>query len=482
MATCRWKPTRKQAYRFEYNYECREAPWRDGAFCIFHAPREEKTREEFEKAVLLKTEREESDESTGFHDFRGYVFPDGFSAFAGASPGGGKNFRKRVDFTHARFGNGASFLHAALGDKAGFFHAAFGDGADFSGAGFGDDAVFLRVRFGDGARFAGARFGNKAVFKFTAFGNGARFEDAAFGDDASFIRASFGDGTVFAGAGFGSEARFSGAAFGGGADFTRAGFGKMARFSGAAFGDGASFLHAAFGDEASFSSAAFLGSALFEGADRDESGGRVFEGSANFRGARFDKPETVLFHKVNFSRALVGDASGLEKISFRDVRWASLPGRRHAIFDEEHREESEPAPVARAYRQLTENYEAAREYRVAGDFHTGAMRMEEDSLRYHWHEPQRGRPWILPELVSACVKFIAYKCYGILSDYGESWLRPLAWLVLLVLVGGVPDYRGLVNQLSSRSFTFPLLAYLHAAALPSLIALLLHALERRFRR
>jgi hypothetical protein len=485
MATCRWKPTMKARYRFGHGYVCREEQWK-GGLCVFHAPRGDKTDEQskaaFATAARRKVEEEENDESAAYHDFRGFIFPDGFSAFAGASEGEGKKFRKRPDFTLADFGNETSFLNAALGDEANFFHARFGDRACFEGTEFGDKVNFLRVRFGDEATFGGSRFGSGAVFKFAAFGDGASFSNAAFGDGVNFIRAGFAGEASFLNAGFGNDARFPGASFEGRADFSRAAFGSMARFSGASFGGDADFSLAAFGDEAGFSCAAFQGSARFEGADKDESGKCIFKGNVDFRRARFEKPEAALFHKANLSRALVSDVSGLEKISFRDVRWASLPCRRNAVFDEKRREESEPAVVARAYRQLTENYEAAREYRIVRDFHTGAMRMEEDILRYHWHEPHRGRPWILPELVSACVKFIAYKGYRILSDYGESWLRPLVWLVLLLLVGGVPDYRGLVHLLSSRSLASSPLAYVHAAALPSLIVLFLHSFQRRFRR
>ena len=158
MATCNWQPAGYESRFFGRGYECREAPWKDGDVCIFHAPRGNKTRKEIEEAVLSKTAREENDENAGFHDFRGYVFPTNFSAFAATSTEKGKEFRKRVDFTCAEFGKKVDFRGATFGNKARFAGATFGKKMDFSHATFGDEAFFLNAKFENEASFFRATF------------------------------------------------------------------------------------------------------------------------------------------------------------------------------------------------------------------------------------------------------------------------------------------------------------------------------------
>ncbi|MGI8568195.1 MAG: hypothetical protein ACR2KT_03505 [Methylocella sp.] len=116
--------------------------------------------------------------------------------------------RDEIDFSGFEFGHGADFSgcswrgaelkfqedpEAFKPGRACFTHAVFGDWASFLGAAFGDQASFLGVAFGVLAHFTSAAFGYRTTFTNAAFGLVARFDGAAFGHMASF------DGTVFKG-------------------------------------------------------------------------------------------------------------------------------------------------------------------------------------------------------------------------------------------------------------------------------------------
>jgi hypothetical protein len=79
--------------------------------------------------------------------------------------------------------------------------------------------------------------------------------------------------------------------------------------------------------------------------------------------------------------------------------------------------------VAELYQQLKKNYDDRRDYWTAGDFHYGEMEMKRlhstrnNSIARWWHQLSGFAAW-----------------YRRLSEYGESYTRPLAWLGGAVLL------------------------------------------------
>jgi len=209
-----------------------------------------------------------------------------------------------------------------------FGGAAFGDGdVWFSGATFGDgDVSFLGATFGDGdVSFSGAAFGDGDVTFFGAiFGEGSvRFEWAVFGDgDVSFDGATFGEGTVsFGGATFGDgDVSFSEAAFGdGNVWFSRATFGDgTVWFDRATFGDGTVFF-----SEAKFGE----GSVRFEDVSFQSTNvsapGMIFTGNLTVK-SHF--PEAVDFRRLDVKGTASFSGSSFAKVpDFRDAKFDRPP-------------------------------------------------------------------------------------------------------------------------------------------------------------
>lgn len=394
---------------------CRQCPieiWpRSSQHCIFHAKLEDKrtaeSQREFSKAIADKVASEEATDSP-FHDFYGYVFPDGFDLF------GHKKFKKPVNFIEARFGNKVSFAHAHFLDDTRFERAIFGDEIAFYYARFGSETNFQRAEFGDGVIFSNASFGDGTNFSYATFGKAVYFPRAAFGSQARFRNCFFGGRTDFHGVRFGAMAFFHGTKFMG-----------NARFESANFGDAAAFICSLFGKNASFVGVQFEGRIKFEGEDRAEDGGCVFQEDVDFRKAVFLKPDQAVFYKVNLSRAFVSEVFNLEKVRFWDVRWGKT-GDTCAVYDElGATSKIDSAVIAQTYRQLWKNYDEYLEYHTAGDFHVGSMRMKETYLRKRlssanvglWH---KGR---------ALFVLIVNRLYRSVSNYGERYGKALAWLL-----------------------------------------------------
>ena len=104
----------------------------------------------------------------------------GYASFNSASFGG------YAWFNSASFGGYAWFNSASFGWDAWFNSASFGEYASFSSASFGGDARFESASFGEYAWFNSASFGRDARLNRASFGGYADFNSASFGGDARF--------------------------------------------------------------------------------------------------------------------------------------------------------------------------------------------------------------------------------------------------------------------------------------------------------
>ncbi|MEQ8481667.1 MAG: pentapeptide repeat-containing protein [Hoeflea sp.] len=291
---------------------------------------------------------------------------------------------------------------------------------------------FDRHVFADGPKdFSNYPFPCSVWFDGAKFGKGdVRFVEATFGDGhVSFKNAAFGDGSVwFSGATFGEgNILFSAANFGAGdVLFNGTVFGKGAvSFNLSTFGAGdVLFLGATFSDHAvSFHGATFgKGDILFKGikfrSAAMAASGMIVAGNLYV--------ETHFPEAVNFSRLEVKGTSSFSGSSFDKV-----PDFRDAKFDRppEVAGMVVPRPKLRGrtqhavdkndvakFRKLKSMALAANDHERDGEFFAGEMLAK------------RGTE------TKTLFGLLFNTLYWWLSDFGQSYLRPIGWLAVSYLI------------------------------------------------
>ncbi len=192
----------------------------------------------------------------------------------------------------------------------------------------------------------------------------------------------------------------------GDARFEKATFEDFAWFSDAGFMEHARFINATFNREASFEKATFEGYAGFEKATFEGKAGfsdATFKGGAEFTNAQFDT--LTDFQNTVFHRPPLFHNAPLHQ----DTRFNAGDGiadQLPNITDDE---------AERAYRTLKLHMAANQAHREEQFFFRQEMRARRRHERW-WRRP-------------------LYDLYGAVSDYGQSFGRPLvAWFVLLILM------------------------------------------------
>jgi len=189
---------------------CGRPTHKESKHCIFHASAEEKTEEEFKKA--LKEYIQEIKEEGKDYDFEGFIFVGninfkeefkvntfknaGFikATFRGSADFSGANFKGDAGFSGANFRGSADFSGATFKDSAGFIKATFRGSADFSGATFKDSAGFIKVTFRGETSFLDATFKGDGDFIDTSFMSEDNFWNTTFEGDVSFAMAKLPPG------------------------------------------------------------------------------------------------------------------------------------------------------------------------------------------------------------------------------------------------------------------------------------------------
>ena len=291
------------------------------------------------------------------------------------------------------------FVCATFSGTAEFDGATFSGQADFKGATFSEHAIFEGAIFsgGWGAFFEGATFG-QAHFGGATFSEWANFEGAIFSGWADFEGAIF-SGAGFKGATFSGQADFEGATFSGEARFGGAIFSGRAIFGGATFSEQAIFEGATFFEWATFGGATFSEQAIFEGATFKSEGYFInaeMKGETTFRSATFgSEPPRFFGAKLH------------EGTVWRDVTWP------------------EPPKDADAAGRFVDAYERLK-------LEMDRLKKHEDELDFFARELQCRR------VLQGIWRDLPIALYGVLCNYGRSYVRPLLILLATVIVGAIP--------------------------------------------
>ncbi len=350
------------------------------------------------------------------------------------------HFKQKVDFTRARFTGSTNFEKAQFLNDTSFFKAKFSGETNFSATEFASVAdfslttfsgeklaSFTKAIFSVGVSFALARFLNKG---------GVSFQLATFAaqNTVLFVAAQFHNGASF------GQAHFSGKR---GVNFEAAQF----------LGEGqASFANAKFtGDEgANFSMTSFsnkegiyFNNAQFWG-----------PGKVRFENTSFNRDTAVFFEKVDIDSIgnlqfvdtslcnVLFRYTDLEKIYFNNVQFIKTQNRlfnREYLADEDRNKfvsvsnktkynQKYYIQVEILYRKLKLNFETQLDFHRAGDFHYGELEMRRKAKMLEWEEKS----------VSKYLPFLKYlnltQFYKIVSGYGEKWVQALASFVAVWLV------------------------------------------------
>jgi uncharacterized protein YjbI with pentapeptide repeats len=271
------------------------------------------------------------------------------------------------------------FDGAIFSGGAHFQGATFSRGAYFQGATFAKGAIFHGATFAEGAFFSDATLAGGALFGSVTFHGWAKFGEADFSGRATFDGATFCEGADFGGATFAKGAHVNGGTY-----FCGAAFSEEAHFQGATFSDEALFADATFSRRANFGKASFGGTSSFVNAEMN--------GETSFEGAIF-KAEPPKFFGAKLHQGTV----------WRGINW--------------------PKP---------------KDKEKAGAFIDAyaCLKLEMDRLKKHEDELD----FFALELQSRRVLLgiwtgLPIAIYGIFSDYGRSYLRPLVALFYLALIG-----------------------------------------------
>jgi hypothetical protein len=290
-----------------------------------------------------------------------------------------------INFSNVEFDQDVSFKSYLFSRSSSFQDSTFSSGAIFDGA------TFAAINYSSGATFSfGASFERAAVSVETSFAT------ATFSGEASFEGAAFSGGAIFRGAAFSDCTSFGRATFSGETGFQRAIFSNKAFFASAAFSSGASFNSAAFSDGASFEGATFSGMANFGGANFHASSNFAnaeMKGETSFNGARFER-EPPRFFGAQLHQGTV----------WRDIKWPPPPKNAH-----------EAGPFIDAYACLKLEMDRLKKHEDELNF----FALELQSRRI-----EQGPVWGFP-----------FAIYGVLSDYGRSYLRPLGALIVVAAIG-----------------------------------------------
>jgi hypothetical protein len=280
------------------------------------------------------------------------------------------------------------------------------------------------------------------------------FSETTFPQKVSFYSATFTGDVSFIAAGFAKMAVFVGTTFLGEANFSRAEFQDEAMFTGSTFARDTYFGLTIFKKPVRFDSVRFLAGAHFrESVFLQDEQRRA---CADFSFAQFEKPDSVIFFRVDLGRTLFRQCA-VSRITFSQVEWPRRSNGKKMVFEEslvsssaevnDSRNERDWLLVGELYQQLKRNYDNRKDYWTAGDFHYGEMEVTRLST------PHRNP---ILRWLHRNVGLVAWYKYA--SEYGESYVRPavrlLIMMIVLAFVYPVPGLRDANGQVFAYSDLF----------------------------
>ena len=281
----------------------------------------------------------------------------------------------------------------------------------FEASNFNHDASFEGATFTGLARFDRSHFRAKARFDGAIFGTLAQFQAAIFDGPAIFTRTTF------------TDAWFDGATFVGPADFELTTVARRVGFMQATFAGFARFEQATFKGDSLFDEATFNGSARFGWATFAHDAGfaqATFKGFAAFDRAKFEGFANFSAIKADSVFSLAS-AAFLEVPDFLQAHFAEAPRLDDARIQQKRR--VWPTTLARLRQGFKGDPDRASRWRalkrlaIQGHDHAREQAFFKGELKARrWSED---KPW------HAVFWFSVF--YQLLSDFGRSIWRPLAW-------------------------------------------------------
>ena len=397
-------------------------------------------------------------------------------SFEGGAFFGGARFEGNAEFESACFGELAKFTSVGFERNAVFRNASFKGNANFENASFKKGGIFNDISFEGGAFFVCANFEEHANFRDVIVEGNANFRSASFEGNANFENASFEAYAVFRSAMFRKGAYFSGKAaefrtdpvkqvFSANADMAA----ERAHWSGKLqgepvktalascafrrfdFAQGICCGHFVFDnrtilESADFSHALFLDQAKFYGS-------RLHQG-VSFQAARFrdalrpkqyeDLPEWA--YARLYENALATAKRRGEQLAEKHVWIAEFHSKLEAdwAFKDDPPDRRQPVSaivkrntyydeLERCFRTLKLAMEDTRDRNMEGHFFQLELkaRRQRTGERMNWFQAM-----LAGEKRSSQVAWwepLFSDLYGGLSDYGTSIMRPIVWIVYLML-------------------------------------------------
>jgi uncharacterized protein YjbI with pentapeptide repeats len=389
--------------------------------CLMHSRDPNKQSGPLFDAFWLEFERILKGAGEGEAHFERFVFPQLNSRgkiFQAICWFDGATFTQDADFGEATFTQDVHFLGATFTKDADFWRTTFMRKADFGSATFKRDANFSYATF-----TRDADFGN-AIFTMNT-----KYDDATFMQDASFVHATFMQYADFHITTFKQNAVFNYATFTLSAGFSGATFTKAIRYLGTAFRGTAYWRGCQFLDQADFLNTQFNPSV--EG-----------EPSAVFALAKFSKPDEIVFDQIDLSRVFFHKCDVSQVWFTSSVRWGTRGKNRGlTVFEETIPLKQELAwqlqrnglrdyrAVEQIYHQLKKNYDSRLDYWTANEFHFGEMEMKRQA------GPADG--WFLSLRRWLYRKLSLVALYRWASDYGNNYVKPMAWLLGTLLAAAL---------------------------------------------
>ena len=415
-------------------------------FCIFHKEGYwEQNKENEERVRKLFMEEIEQAKNGQKLFFIGYHLPD--VKLSGEIKGEiyfNQTTFQSVDFKDATFQERAEFRRAIFLKEAESSYATFQQPARFDSSTFMEAAKFDYTRFLNWSNFEGVRFSHWAYFDTAEFEEYADFSDTEFHDDTDFMEVIFLQEANFRGATFKDRAYFCDSIFFQRADFSRVRFEKRTNFNNTEFRGSTLFKDVTFITEDEISN--------------DKKADLIL-----FRRVEFVSPEKIIFENCNLS-CVSFIYTDITRVKFRNIKWPNQTGWKsngmlnklssrfgkidvYMLLDdnlfERKKKDIEPNEededdvvhsldifdltienVLTLYRMLRENYEYNVDYETAGKFFVGEM----EARRRNFN--------------SISEKTIL-ELYKILALYGQSYTRPLAFLLILII--SFAFWRGLLG-------------------------------------
>jgi uncharacterized protein YjbI with pentapeptide repeats len=336
----------------------------------------------------------------------------------------------RVDLRGRTINAFCQFVKATFTQEADLSGATFTQDPQFSGATFVKRAVFSKTNFPKGATFSSATFTDVADFREANFDGTGYFLLTTFVQDGYFRETNFNRDVLFLGANFTMTADFYKAVFTGDSSFTGANFMKKANFVETTFLQTSTWRGAQFLEDAEFRRTKF--SPAIAG-----------QPGAIFALAAFAKPGSIIFDDVDLSRALFHNCLVSEVWFTSSVRWGTRHRDRRGnlgamVFEEvialdqeygkdlQRDGERDYRAIAQIYQQLKKNYDARLDYWTGNEFHFGEMEMQRLS-RTPKGRLSRARRW-------AYRHFSLVALYRWASDYGNSYWKPMIWLLGVIVL------------------------------------------------